>query len=148
MPLSSRICRWHETAANPWGFIVAFPRCFQHSLLATRRVMICLWRITPSRKSRDAFFFPSLLLLSPFVATSFETRGTCKPSAIGSEANLKRGTSSTVFCRWSYYAARFEPPTTRSFFHASPVLSRSSIFFASFFWLFLLCLLTFLPCCL
>lgn len=94
--------------------------------------MICLWRITPSRKSRHAFFFPSLLLLSPFVATSFETRGTCKPSAIGSEANLKRGTSSTVFCRWSYYAARFEPPATRSFFHASPVLSRSSIFFASF----------------
>lgn len=77
-------------------------------------------------------FLLSFASSSLSVATSFETRGTCKPSAIGSEANLKRGTSSTVFCRWSYYAARFEPPATRSFFHASPVLSRSSIFFASF----------------
>lgn len=109
-----------------------FLACFQHNLFATQRVMICLWRITPSRESRDAFFLLCFFSLSLFVATSFETRGTCKPSAIGSEANLKRGTSTTVFRRWSYYATRLEPPATRSFFHASPVLSRSSIFFACF----------------
>lgn len=69
-------------------------------------------------------------------------RSTCKPSAIGSEANLKRGASSTEFSELlrDSFRATCE---TRSFFHASPPLSRSSIFFACFSLLAFLALLAY-----
>lgn len=109
---------------------------------ATQRVMICLWRITP-RESRDASFFLRFFSLSLSVRGNL-FRGTCKPSAIGSEANLKRGASSTEFSVAELLRDSFRATCeTRSFFHASPPLSRSSIFFACFSLLAFLALLAY-----
>lgn len=109
-PLLPRVCRWHQTATHPdsSGF---------SSRLSTRaqRAMVCLWRITP-RKSRHAFFLRFSLSLSLFVATSFETRSTCKPSAIGRRGQPQKSHFKYAFLLRSYYATRFEPPATRSFF--------------------------------
>lgn len=62
-------------------------------------------------------FFASLSLSLSIRGNLFrKTRSTCKPSAIGRRGQPQKSHFKYAFLLRSYYATRFEPPATRSFF--------------------------------